>query len=95
MLSKIPRGATLFRDDEAGFWTWLDEHPDGYFLNVERKPRPSFLVLHQPGCPHFTMREYRRTKDYVKVCSTSRATLEQWAADVVGGEPTLCRSCFG
>jgi hypothetical protein len=35
------------------------------------------------------------TKDYVKAASIDRAALETWASQTVGGEITLCRTCFG
>jgi hypothetical protein len=96
MLAATPPSFTIIRDDDEAFFEWLAEHPDGYFINTERNPKPSYLVLHKPDCPHFTGGESLRwTKDYVKVCSTRRDELEKWAADTVGGEVTLCRSCFG
>ena len=49
--------ATIFKDDDDGFFEWQDENPDGYFINTERKPNPNYLVLHKAGCPHFTGRE--------------------------------------
>src|SRR5579885_3182996 len=48
-----PQQLTLFQDDDEGFFDWLDEHPDGFFLNAERNPGPRYLVMHQPSCPHF------------------------------------------
>jgi hypothetical protein len=75
---------------------WLEGHPDGYFVNTERNLKPNYLVLHRPDFPHFKGSESLHwTKDYVKICSTDRAELEEWAANTVGGEVTLCRSCFG
>ena len=47
MLSKTPQGFTIFRDDDDAFFEWLEEHPDGYFVNTARNPKPSYLVLHQ------------------------------------------------
>ena len=54
MLGKTPQGFTIFRDDDDAFFEWLEEHPDGYFVNTARNPKPSYLVLHSPECPHFT-----------------------------------------
>jgi hypothetical protein len=86
----------IFRDDDDGFFSWQDEHPDGYFVNTQRNPNPNYLVLHVPGCGHFKgAPSVHWTKDYIKVCSESRAELERWADESVGGEVTLCRSCFG
>lgn len=87
---------THFRDDDAGFFDWLAERPDGYFVNTERNPKASYLVLHRSSCPHFKGGSaVHWTKDYVKFCSRDRGELEEWAARTVGGEVTLCRSCFG
>lgn len=86
----------VFCDDDAGFFDWLDRHANGLFINAERKPRPTYLVLHLVGCAHFDRSpSLQWTKDYIKICSDHRSELEEWASDVVGGEVTLCRSCFG
>jgi hypothetical protein len=86
----------MFKDDDEGFFDWQDNHEDGFFINTERKPNPNYLVLHLTRCPHFKGGESLHwTKDYVKVCSGDRAALAEWARDAVGGEPTLCGTCFG
>jgi hypothetical protein len=86
----------IFRDDDDGFHSWLDDHSDGFFINTERKPNPNYLVMHRPGCRHFDRSSSLKwTKDYVKACSDDRDQLEGWAEQSVGGEVTLCRSCFG
>jgi len=96
MLATAPRGFTMFQDDDDAFFEWLEANPDGYFINTERNPKPNYLVLHQPQCPHFKGGgNVHWTKDYVKVCSADRGELEEWALNTVGGEVTLCRSCFG
>lgn len=89
-------GIVMFKDDDAGFHGWLDEHPDGFFVNTERKPRETYLVLHRPQCPHFDRSPTMHwTRDYIKFCSDDRQQLEAWASEAVAGEVTLCRSCFG
>lgn len=95
MLTKHAQSLTVFRDDDEGFSTWLDEHPDGYFINSERSPKPTYLVLHRPNCRHFTRNSTLHwTRDYIKICSPGRHDLEEWAAGAVGGEVTLCSACF-
>jgi hypothetical protein len=92
----LPRSITLFQDDDSGFFAWLNDHPDGYFINSERSPKPTYLVLHRTGCSHFTGSPgLHWTKDYVKFCSPAREDLEDWALGSAGGEVTLCRACFG
>lgn len=96
VVSLRPQGVELFKDDDAGFLEWLQDHPDGYFVNSDRNPKPTYLVLHRPGCPHYKGGgAVHLTKDYIKFCSPRRGELEEWAANTVGGEVTLCRSCFG
>lgn len=96
MLSATPTGIIVFRDDDDGFFDWLAANPDGYFINTYRNPKPDYLVLHRPQCPHFKGDESLHwTKEYVKICAAERQELESWASETVGGEVTLCRSCFG
>ena len=86
----------MFKDDDEGFFEWQNSYPDSHFINTERKPNPNYLVLHKSGCPHFKgNNSLKWTKDYVKICSSERAALEAWARDKVGGEVTLCGTCFG
>jgi hypothetical protein len=85
----------LFKDDDEGFFEWQEAHPDGEFINTERKPNPNYLVLHKSGCRHFKGNDALQwTRDYVKAASADRGALEAWAHDTVGGEITLCRTCF-
>jgi len=99
VLNTLPEQITLFQDDDEGFFDWLDEHPDGFFLNAERNPGPRYLVMHQPSCPHFKgdRAKMRWTKDYIKLCAEDSTPLEDWAEEAFGelAEPTLCSSCFG
>ena len=85
-----------FQDDDQGFVAWLANNPDGFVINTKRKPKPGYLVLHRPSCRNLKSSSLLNwTKDTVKFCSPSRATLEEWASSTVGGEVTLCGSCFG
>ena len=93
MLANHPETISVFKDDDSGFLSWRDEHPDGYLINCERNPKPNYLVLHRPACPLLD-RGVHRTKEYIKVCATGRGDLEEWAAGAVGGEVTLCSRCF-
>jgi hypothetical protein len=87
----------IFKDDDDGFHEWLDAHDGAFFINAERNPKPNYLVLHVAGgCGHFDRSpSVHWTKDYIKICSERRDQLEGWAQQSVGGEVTLCRSCFG
>jgi hypothetical protein len=92
----LPPTIVRFRDDDQLFFARLDEHPDAFFVNSERKPQPSYLVLHRAACSHFSREaSLNWTTDYVKTCSVGRRELEDWASTTVGGEVTPCRTCFG
>jgi len=96
ILANLPRGIMFFRDDDSGFSGWLDANPGGYFINTERNPGPKYLVLHCSSCPHFSRNPgLHWTKDYVKICSAHRQSLEEWAVSALGDQVTLCRTCFG
>jgi hypothetical protein len=95
MPSSVPPGLTLFRDDDRAFFDWLDQHPDAYFINMKRNP-PN-LILHHSGCSNFDRSPQVSWTNTVKVCSTDRGALENWARTAVDGDLTRCRSrsCFG
>jgi hypothetical protein len=38
-MSTLPVSITLFKDDDEGFLEWLDQHPDGFFINADRNPQ--------------------------------------------------------
>lgn len=96
MLTNPPQAITVFKDDDQGLFDWLDDHPDGYLINCERNPKPNYLVLHRHSCPHFDRAPgLHWTKDYIKICSSRRDDLEEWAVGTVGGDVTLCKACFG
>jgi hypothetical protein len=96
MLTTHRQSVTIFRDDDDGFFEWQEGNPNGHFINTERKPNPHYLVLHKSGCRHFKGGESLHwTRDYVKACSNVRDDLEGWASETVGGEVTLCGTCFG
>lgn len=95
MSAALPQSITLFQDDDRGFFHWLEENPHGYFINSERNPKPGYLILHRPSCPHFTGTPgLHWTRDYVKFCSQDRRALDEWAIGTVGGQTTLCQACF-
>ena len=94
------------RDDDMCYWPttdeafqwWMNEQRDGFVLNVERSPRPTYMVLHRSGCLHiasfksgppgaFTQRDYR------KVCALSRSALRAWVRDHGSPEGRFSQEC--
>lgn len=39
-----------FANDDVSYLNWIGENPEGFVLNVERTPRPRYLVLHRATC---------------------------------------------
>ncbi len=40
-----------FRDeDDSGYISWIENHPDGFVVNAHRKPIASYLRLHRATC---------------------------------------------
>lgn len=85
-----------FVDDDQGYLTWLDQHSQGYVVNAERTPRPSYLVLHEAQCKSISKlygtAQYW-TRHYIKICADDRTELERWAKQTVGGELQPCGRC--
>jgi Protein NO VEIN, C-terminal len=78
----------VFQGDDAAYLRWLSEHPVGYVVNAERRPRSSNLKLHRADCTWISGRgkpgAYTE-RDYIKVCSTDLFALKRWARETVGG----------
>jgi hypothetical protein len=84
-----------FTDDDNGYINWLQEHQSGFVVNCCRKPSPKYLVLHRAIC-RFINTDKRKnwTKTgYIKICSESKNTLEDWCRKNVGGTPATCSRC--
>ena len=93
------QGAALvwFEDDDAGYRAWLRVWPIGFVLNCNRNPTPDYLVLHRCTCRFITELDPRMktfTGEYIKVCSTDRRALKQWARTQTGAETTDCLHCM-
>lgn len=79
----------IFRGDDTPYLRWISEHPNGYVVNADRNPKPSYLKLHQADCPRVSgdaAPGAYTARAYIKICSDSRSALESWARDKVGGE---------
>jgi len=103
-------GPVIFRNDDAGFIAWRDEHSDGFVLNM---PNPGIrdarsyqlrhAKLHNSACPY--IRGDRNgekpwtSEGYFKVCASASEDIERWVAANVdapeGWRVPRCRSCGG
>lgn len=88
------RDMLQFRNDDAGYRQWLKDHPNGFVVNSERIPNPSYLILHRATCYYIsndTTRNYTTTS-YIKTCSEDLAELRWWAGTLSGqlGQRCYC-----
>ena len=77
----------LFHNDDVGFERWLEEHPDGYVLNVYRVGR-----VHTARCKSYRSAGPRMTYTRAKACSTSIQQLFEYA-EREGIDATRCALC--
>ena len=85
-----------FKDDDAGYLSWIERHPQGLVVNTFRKPVPSYLVLHRATCGTITGTPARGnswTRDPIKVCSEARSDLDEWAREAAGASLQPCGLC--
>jgi hypothetical protein len=84
-----------FSNQEEEYLRWVAQNAQGFVLNCERQPRPSYLILHRASCTFIRSPKWKNytTGDYTKVCSLDREELERWARRKIGGEPSACSKC--
>ena len=90
------RSARMSRSSGRRCDRWLADHPDGYVLNVERRPRADYLKLHRSVCSTISGRPARGdrwTDAYIKICSDDIGELDDWAEKKTGGRIDPCRRC--
>lgn len=80
----------VFRDDDGGFHDWLDQNPDGYFLNLINGQ----AVLHLSKCSHFDRSPASKWTDTAKVCGETQFILSRWANQEGAGDLVPCGDCF-
>jgi hypothetical protein len=87
----------IFEDDDAGYLAWVDGNQHGFVFNSFRKPDPRSLILHRASCGSIRGEPARgdrwTTGDFIKACSVTRAALNQWTRQQVGGELHPCGRC--
>ena len=84
-----------FRDtagssDHDNFVRWMDENPNGFFLNYKS---PSSFMLHRVHCDHLDFKEKVSLTSNRKLCSTDREELETWAKERSAQKLRYCSNC--
>ena len=87
----------IFEDNDAGYLAWIDGHQHGFVVNTFRKPDPQYLVLHRARSGTILGKPARgerwTTGEFIKACAETRAALDQWTRQNVGGELHPCGLC--
>ncbi len=86
----------VFRDDDAGYLTWLAAHPNGYVINIARSHSATASRLHHADCRTINGQNPHQgawTGPYVKVCAEQLADLEEWATNNVREPIPPCGTC--
>jgi hypothetical protein len=76
MLATHPQSVTHFRDDDRGFFGWLEHNPDGYFINsgaTQNRPTSYCMAPTVRISPEVPTSTGRRTTS-----SSARPTAESW-----------------
>ena len=84
-----------FQDDDDGYRDWVARHDGGFVINIIRNLSPAGAHLHRATCRTINGEPARGdtwTSSWVKICSTSRAELHDWAEQHVG-EIMPCGTC--
>jgi hypothetical protein len=87
---------TRFQDDDDGYRRWLAEHPHGFVINCERRPRAGNLKLHRATCSFISRTPLNGrswTGPYIKVCAIEAQTLAEWGNQTTGMSPAPCPVC--
>lgn len=85
-----------FAHDDAGYLNWIAENPIGFVLNVERSPRPEYLVLHRATCA--TIARQRddgayTDRGYQKVVATDLSELRGFARRAGRSDGSFSKAC--
>jgi hypothetical protein len=84
----------VFEDDDNGYTDWIRTNPAGFVVNAQRNPKPDYLILHRASCRTISPTPDKAwTRQYIKICSTSREQLENWARRKIHGELHPCGLC--
>lgn len=86
-----------FEDRDGLYLRWLRQNPRGYVLNVLRTDSHHGAMLHRATCHTIRNEAFRgsgwTTSSHVKLCSTGRESLRQWALRNTGILPPDCLKC--
>jgi hypothetical protein len=83
----------VFRNDETGYIAWVENHADGYIVNLDTIGKRQSMI-HTSRCFHLypVSTDYNQTVAFGKACSTNKDALVTWAKRE-GHTIVECSSC--
>src|SRR5437764_42204 len=81
----------MFQDRDDDYLDWVETHRAGYVVNVVRGGR-GYARVHSAAC-HTIISRPPFTGEYIKICSTVLADLDQWALHHRGTVLERCGMC--
>lgn len=94
----------IFKNDDAGYISWRDRHPDGVICNIpytEGDHSWKAICSHKPSCPSLAVNKNGEqpwtTNSYFKVCTDNFQFAEGWIRDNAklpnGWQLRRCKRC--
>ena len=78
------------RSEHDAFVRWLEENPDGFFINCRTA---SDMMLHRSSCPSLIFHGPVSLTRNRKLCSSDKDMLERWASRQWGATLVYCSIC--
>ena len=85
-----------FNDNDAGYLRWVNDHPDGFVVNIERGERPGYAVLHRATCTSISRDRddgaYTK-RGYKKVVSDDLKSLRAYTRSIGRADGSFSKQC--
>jgi len=85
-----------FANDDAGYLKWIADNRTGFVLNVERSPRPEYLILHRATCSTIAKRRddgAYTDRGYRKVVANDLTALQGFARQIGRPDGSFSKTC--
>jgi hypothetical protein len=85
----------IFIEEDEAYLHWIDQNRAGFVINAQRRPAPTYLILHRAICSRISSaaRTNWTTRQYIKICSAHLDQLQAWARREIGGDLKPCSFC--
>ena len=83
--------------NDADYLTWISTWPEGYVLNCHASRNPHDSRLHRGRCASISQLQPDKDTfvgEWIKVSSTDRRRVKEWALRECGEAPQFCQLCM-